>query len=66
MNFEKGSENRELYLNTTQVISDISPKKGIFPLMVNLGIFERILDQLSSTDELKVVSTCKIISILIA
>jgi hypothetical protein len=62
-NLIKGSDDRELYLNTTYVLNELAPKKYIFDTLI--GMFSEILAQLESQDDLKVVATCKIVSIII-
>lgn len=65
-NFQSGSQNIELYLNTTYIIGELSVKKYIFNMLISTDIFTSILSNLSSEDNQKVVSTCKIISIILA
>jgi hypothetical protein len=64
-NLAKGSENRELYLNTVHIINELAPKKYIFPLLVEPSTFEQFLTNLISEDDLKVIATCKVISIIL-
>lgn len=42
-NFQSGSQNIELYLNTTYIIGELSVKKYIFNMLISTDIFTSIL-----------------------
>lgn len=65
-NLCKGSENKELYLNTNFLIQDLIANKTLFTFFIEEGFIKGLLDLLSEDDNQRFICVCKAVSTIIA
>jgi len=65
-NLTKGSENKELYLNTNYILGELAQNPVIYDYLVEESFIKDLLDLLNEDDTSRFVCVCKSVSTIIA
>lgn len=65
-NLEKGTDNKELYLNTNYIVNEFVSNKSLFAYFIEESFLSKLLDLLNHDDVPRFVCVCKMVSTIIA